>query len=253
MKNKNIILLFILLAGAQASNAQIGFPKALKQAANSVMAGSPGQLEISSALKNTLELGVSAGSDRLSAQGGFLANAAVKLLFPAEAQKAEKSLRALGLNKVCDDFILSLNRAAELAVIEAKPIFISAIKQMNLEDASSILLSKEPDAATKYFQQITSGDLRSTFRPIIETALSKKDVPRHWAELSTRYNQIPLVTKVNTDISSYATQKAMEGLFYEIAKEELKMRQNSDLRNSPLLKKVFGYADNQKKEMITIN
>lgn len=211
-----------------------------------MLSGSPSQLEIGSALKEALELGVAAGAGRLSAQDGFLGNAAVKLLFPPEAQKVEKTLRGLGLNKACDDFILSLNRAAELAASEAKPIFISAIKQMSLADASGILLSKESDAATAYFQRVTSDALRSKFQPVIQTSLAKTEATRYWNELSSRYNQIPFIGKVNTDLSSYATQKAMEGLFYEIAQEELKIRKNSDLRNTPLLKKVFAYADSNK-------
>ena len=247
MKLRTLILSFTALAVSYTSSAQFKIPGVLKQAANSLgQSGAPSQLEIGSALKEALEIGVSAGTDRLSLQNGFLGNAAVKLLFPPEAQKVEKTLRGLGLNKPCDDFIMSMNRAAELAVKEAKPIFISALKQMTLQDATNILLSKEKNTATTYFQRVTSDALNAKFQPIISEALSKTEATRYWTDLSTRYNKIPLVTKVQTDLTAYATQKAMDGLFYEVAQEELKIRSNSGARSTALLQKVFGYADGRR-------
>lgn len=208
--------------------------------------GNPTSAEIASGLKEALQLGTSASAERLNTQNGFLGNAAVKLLFPPEAQKVEKALRSLGLNQLCDNVITSLNRAAEDAVIEAKPIFISAIKQMTISDASSILLGNQSDAATQYFQRVTNDQLSAKFQPIIQSSLAKVGATRNWTEVVSRYNQIPLVTDINPDLTSYVTQKAIDGLFMEIAKEELKIRQNVSSRNSILLQKVFGYADRQK-------
>ncbi len=247
MKLINLGLSILISSLSYNSSAQIKLPGALKQAANALgQGGAPSQLEIGSALKEALEIGVSAGTDRLSSQNGFLGNAAVKLLFPPEAQKVEKTLRSLGLSKPCDDFIISMNRAAELAVKEAKPIFISALKQMTLQDATNILLSKEKNTATSYFQKVTSSELNAKFQPIINAALNQTEATRYWTDLSTRYNKIPLVTRVQTDLTAYATQKAMDGLFYEIAQEELKIRSNSGARSTALLQKVFGYADGKK-------
>lgn len=244
MKLSLLLLPIAIILFAENSRAQIKIPGALKQAANSLsQGGAPSQLEIGSALKEALEIGVSAGTDRLSMQNGFLGNAAVKLLFPPEAQKVEKTLRGLGLNKPCDDFIMSMNRAAELAVREAKPIFISALKQMTLQDATNILLSKEKNTATTYFQRVTSDALTSKFKPIISEALNKTEATKYWADLSSSYNKVPFVPKVQTDLTAYATQKAMDGLFYEVAQEELKIRSNSGARSTALLQKVFGYAD----------
>jgi hypothetical protein len=208
--------------------------------------GNPTSAEIASGLKEALQLGTSASAERLNTQNGFLGNAAVKLLFPPEAQKVEKALRSLGLNQLCDNVITSLNRAAEDAVIEAKPIFISAIKQMTISDASSILLGDQSNAATQYFQRVTNDQLSAKFKPIIQSSLAKVGATRNWTEVVSRYNQIPLVTDINPDLTSYVTQKAIDGLFLEIAKEELKIRQNVSSRNSILLQKVFGYADRQK-------
>jgi hypothetical protein len=164
-------------------------------------------------------------------------------LFPPEAQKVERKLRSLGFNKLADNVILSINRAAEDAAKEAKPIFISAIKEMTITDASNILLSGQTDAATQYFQRVTTDQLMQSFRPVIQSSLGKVGATKYWSDAITAYNQIPLTTKVNPDLSSYVAQKAIEGLFLEIAKEELRIRQNISARNTTLLQKVFGYAD----------
>jgi hypothetical protein len=238
-----LIIPILLVLFVEKSEAQFKIPQVVKNAANSVNPGNPSPTEIGSALKEALEIGVSAGTDRLSLENGFLGNEAIKLLFPPEAKKIEKTLRSIGLNKACDDFLISLNRAAELAAKEAKPIFLSALKEMSIQDARNILLSEQKNAATSYFQRATGAALRSKFQPIIQTSLAKTEATRYWTDLSTKYNQVPLTNKVTTDLSDYATQKAMEGLFHEIEQEELKIRQNSAFRSSPLLKKVFGYTD----------
>lgn len=241
-----IIILSTFLFSALTSFAQFKIPQVLKEAANAIKPGSPSQTEIGDAIKEALEIGVSASTDKLSLQNGFFGNSAIKLLFPPEARKVEKALRGIGMNKACDDFILSINHAAELAAKEAKPIFISAIKEMSVQDASNILLSDQNNAATTYFQRVTSKTLEAKFNPVIQNSLDKTQASKYWTDLSTAYNQIPLAGKVNTDLAAYTTQKAMEGLFLEIAQEELKIRENSALRSSPLLKKVFGYADKSK-------
>ncbi len=237
------VVILIFLSNSLAVNAQINVGNVLKQ----VAAGNPSAAEIGSGLKEALEAGVSKGSDRLSVADGFMKNMAVKILFPPEAQKAEKTLRALGLNKLCDDMILSLNRAAEDAAKEAKPIFISAIKQMSVKDASNILLSNQQDAATQYFKTTTNDQLAAAFMPVIKASLDKAGASKYWSDVTGNYNKIPLVKKLNPDLNDYATQKAISGLFYEVAQEELKIRSNSSARNSPLLQKVFGYADKNKK------
>lgn len=238
-------LLFVLLL---SSAVILSSCETLNQTAQvlSQSLGNPTAAEITSGLKEALQFGTSVSTERLNAKNGFLGNAAVKLLFPPEAQKVEKTLRSLGLNQLCDNVITSINRAAEDAAIEAKPIFISAIKQMTISDASSILLGKQNDAATRYFQRVTSDQLSAKFKPIIQSSLAKVGATRHWGDVVSRYNQIPLVTDINPDLTSYVTQKAIDGLFLEIANEELKIRQNVSSRNSILLQKVFGYADRNK-------
>jgi hypothetical protein len=114
---------------------------------------------------------------------------------------------------------------------------------MSVQDASNILISDQKNAATSYFQRVTSRALSEKFNPVIKGSLDKTQATKYWSDLSTAYNQIPLAGKINTDLADYATQKAIEGLFLEIAQEELKIRENTGMRNSPLLKKVFGFAD----------
>jgi hypothetical protein len=209
-------------------------------------AGTPTSTEITQGLKQALEIGTTNSSERLSLADGFLKNAAVKILFPDEAQKVEKTLRSIGMNKLCDDVITSLNRAAEDAASEAKPIFIAAIKQMTIADASNILLGKQDDAATQYFKRVTSDQLRAKFNPIIASSLNKVGATKYWTSAITNYNKIPLVSKINPDLDDYVTEKAIDGLFYEIAQEELKIRGNIYARTNSLLQKVFGYADRNK-------
>lgn len=208
--------------------------------------GTPTTLEIGSALKQALEQGTLKSTDQLSALDGFFGNAAVKILFPPQAQKAENTLRKLGLNKLCDDVILSLNRAAEDAAKQAKPIFVNSIKQMTLQDVTNILLGSQ-DAATQYFKRTTTTELAGKFKPVIQTSLGKVGATKYYADVAATYNKVPFVTKINSDISEYVTEKALSGLFIEIALQELKIRESLSARSTPLLQKVFGYADKIKK------
>lgn len=208
----------------------------------------PTSLEIGNALKQALEQGAIKSTDQLSAANGFFGNAAVKILFPPQAQKAEKTLRKLGMNKLCDDVILSLNRAAEDAAIQAKPIFVNAIKKMTIQDVTNILLGS-PDAATQYFKRTTTEDLTGKFKPVIESSLDKVGATKYYTTAANTYNKVPFVSKVNPDISDYTTQKAIEGLFIEIAVQELKIRESiGGARSTPLLQKVFSFADKIKKK-----
>jgi hypothetical protein len=207
--------------------------------------GTPTTLEIGQGIKQALEIGTSQGADQLSAKDGFLGNLAVKILFPPEAQKVEKTLRSVGLNSLADNVILSINRAAEDAAKEAKPIFLSAIKQMTIADATNILLGNK-DAATQYFKRVTTAQLMEKFKPVITSSLSKVGATRYWSDAALAYNKLPLVKPVNTDLSAYVAQKAIDGMFIQVAQEELKIRDNISARSTGLLQKVFGYADTKK-------
>ena len=232
------IFLFITLSSCYTLNQ-------VAQAGASQLSN-PTTFEIASGLKEALTQGTSKSSDQLSAVNGYFANAAVKILLPPEAQKVERTLRGLGLNQLCDNVILSLNRAAEDAAVQAKPIFISAIKQMTLQDVTNILLGAN-DAATQYFKRTTTGQLTVSFKPTIQGSLNKVGATKYYGQFAGEYNKIPFITKINPDISNYVTQKAIDGLFYEIAGEELNIRKNIGARSTPLLQKVFAFADKNKK------
>lgn len=247
MRKKGLFLLAVsaLCLNSCDAQSQNKLGNILNQVATGSTSGTPTNLEIGNALKQALEIGTSAGADKLSAKDGFFGNMAVKILFPTEAQKVESTLRSIGLNSLADNVILSLNRAAEDAAKEAKPIFVNAIKQMTITDATNILLG-DKDAATQYFKRVTTAQLMEKFSPVIANSLSKVGATKYWADAATAYNKLPLVKPVTTNLTEYASQRAIEGMFVQVAQEELKIRDNIGARSTGLLQKVFGYADTKK-------
>lgn len=206
------------------------------------------QAEAATGIKQALNNGLQNSIKSLSATNGFYGDALVKVMMPQEAQKIEQALRSVGMDKLVDNFVLSLNRAAESAVKEAAPVFVNSLSQMTVTDAFNILLGSQQDAATNFFKRTTSATLTQKFSPIVETALGKNNVSTYWTQLTSAYNALPLSNnKVQTDLNAYVTQKAIDGLFVKIAGEELKIRQNiGGSRNSSVLQSVFGWADKQK-------
>ena len=195
--------------------------------------------EVAEGLKEALVKGISTGSDLVSVTDGYFKNPEIKIPFPPDVKKVEDALRKIGLGSQVDKFVMTLNRGAEDAAKEAKPIFIAAIKSMTIQDAWSILKG-EDNAATEYLKRTTSGLLKEKFKPVIQNSLNKVNATKYYSEIVTRYNQIPLVDKVNPSLDDYATDKAIEGLFVMIAKEEKNIRMDPIARTTELLKKVFG-------------
>ncbi|WP_028296428.1 DUF4197 domain-containing protein [Olivibacter sitiensis] len=203
--------------------------------------------EISSGIKQALNQGLQASIQQLSAKDGFLGNAAVKILLPPEVQKVESALRSVGLGNLADNLVTNMNRAAEAAVSEAAPIFVNSLSQLTIKDATNILLSGQKDAATSFFKRTTSDQLTEKFSPVVSSNLGKFNVSKYWTDLTSAYNALPMATnKINTDLNAYVTQKAIDGLFVQVASEELKIRENiGGSRSTTLLQKVFGYADKE--------
>ncbi len=195
--------------------------------------------DIGAGLKEALSVGAQRGTAQLSATDGFFKNTAVKIMMPPEAQKAESTLRGMGLGKQVDDAILSMNRAAEDAAKSAAPIFVNAIKQMTIQDAVGILKGGDT-AATKYLRGKTTASLTDAFRPIVQGSLGKTDATKYWNTVFSTYNKIPFTKKVNTDLIAYVTDKALAGIFYQLALEEQKIRKDPVAQTTDLLKKVFG-------------
>lgn len=200
------------------------------------------QAEIGNGLKEALNNGITKQVSKLTATDGFFKNEAVKILLPEELQKVDKTLRDIGLSNLADEGLKVINRAAEDAVKEATPIFVDAVKQMTFNDAKNILMGDDR-SATSYLQNTTSNALYTKFNPVIKNSFSKVGADKVWNQIITKYNSIPLVKKVNPDLTDYTTNKAMDGVFKMIAVEEKDIRNNFASRTSDLLKKVFALQD----------
>ncbi|MDI9256967.1 DUF4197 domain-containing protein [Flavobacterium sedimenticola] len=198
--------------------------------------------DISKGLKEALNKGIEKQVSKLTATDGFYKNELVKILLPEELQKVDKTLRKLGMSDLADEGILVLNRAAEEAVKESTPIFVDAVKNMSFTDAKNILMGNE-NAATTYLQTTTTNPLYAKFSPVIKSSLAKVGADKVWASIISKYNSIPLVSKVNPDLTDYTTTKALEGVFKMIAIEEKDIRTQLSARTSPLLQKVFALQD----------
>lgn len=194
--------------------------------------------ELAMGLKEALTKGIEKGVDQLSKPDGYFGDLEIKIPLPAEAKTVESKLRNMGQDQMVDDAIESVNRAAEDAANGAKDIFVAAIQQMTIKDAQSIL-SGNDNAATTYLEKSTRTELVEKFRPVIKASLEKVEATKHWNAIFSTYNKIPLVKKVNPDLEEYATNKAIDGLFIQIAKEESAIRKDPAARVTDLLKKVF--------------
>jgi hypothetical protein len=233
---KIYFLLIIAIIGMQHIDAQ--FLKNAKKLLNSDNKGLT-EKDAADGIKEALVNGTGQSVKLVSVIDGYWGNPEIKIPFPPEAKEMESKLRAIGMGKKVDEFNKSMNRGAEKAAAEAKPIFVAAIKGMTVRDAVNIVKGTD-NAATLYLKNTTSPELISKFQPIIKTSLDEVDATRYWSDLITAYNKIPLVKKMNPDLTLYVTQKAIDGLFIMIAKEELKIRKDPMARTSELLKKVFG-------------
>lgn len=195
--------------------------------------------EVGAGLKEALNIGVNKGVTQLHKKDGYFKDPKIKIPMPKEAKNVEDKLRALGQGKKVDEAIESMNRAAEDAAEGARDIFVTAIKQMTITDAMNILKG-EDDAATQYLNKSTRGELTNKFKPVIKVSLDKVGATKHWNSVFKTYNKIPMVKKVNPNLEEYVTEKALDGLFIQVAKEELNIRKNPGARATDLLKKVFG-------------
>lgn len=235
---KKIVFGYLLMLSA-CTTAQVSQTLNEVNKALGTEQGTPTTNEVAEGLKEALVKGISNGSDLASQLDGYFKNPRIKIPFPPEVKKVEDKLRQIGLGNEVDRFVLQLNRGAEDAAKEAKPIFITAIKSMTIQDAWGILKGNE-SAATDYLKRVTSAQLREKFKPVIENSLNKVNATKYYSDLVGTYNKIPFVQKVNPDLNDYATTKAMDGLFMLIADEEKKIRKDPVARTTELLKKVFG-------------
>ena len=199
--------------------------------------GSLSNEEIINGLKEALTIGTDSSTRKLSRANGFFSNAAIKIVMPEEARKVESTLRSFGMSSLVDKAVLSMNRAAEDAAAGVTSIFWDAIKQMSLQDGISILRGGD-FAATEFLKKNTTEVLKIKMRPVIQASLDKVNATTYWKDVFTSYNKFSR-QQVNTDLTTYVTEKTLNGLFHEISLEEQKIRKDPAAQVTDLLKKVF--------------
>lgn len=161
---------------------------------------------------------------------------------PDELQRIDKALRKVGLGSLADEGVLMLNRAAEDAVKDAIPIFVNAVKNISIADAKSIIMGNNR-AATTFLETQTTQSLYTQFKPVIQQSFAKVGADKVWNQIISKYNGLPLVKKVNPDLTDYTTRKALTGVFTMIALEEQNIRTNLNMRPTKLLQQVFALQD----------
>ncbi|MBF0454927.1 MAG: DUF4197 domain-containing protein [Magnetococcales bacterium] len=210
------------------------------------------QGEMNQGLKEALVLGIKQAVATLGKEGGYLNDAQVKIPLPPLLASATTFASGMGLEKLTDQFIVTLNQAAEKAVPVALTIFVDAVKQMSLTDAQKILQGPD-NAATDYFKQTSSKQLISSFQPIVEKTTGEVGLTSAYKKIEALMKQqggaggmvsglSSLVGQDTFDLDGYVTQKAVDGLFVKLAEEEKKIRANPMAQGSQLLQKVFGFA-----------
>ncbi len=189
-------------------------------------------------LKDSLQQGALAAVSKLGQENGFFSNAKVKIPLPKPMQQAEKMMRAFGMKKQADDLVLSMNRAAEAAVPEAKELFVGAVKAMSVQDVKGIFSGGE-DAATQYFRKSTEGPLRGKFLPIVVKAIEKVGLAQKYNAVAGKMSKLGLVKENESNVENYVTQKALDGLFVMMADEEKALRANPVKASTDIAKKIF--------------
>lgn len=195
--------------------------------------------EIGDGLLEALRVGSKRVVKRVGREDGYNADPDIHIPLPGALEKVQSALKTVGLANMADDLELRLNRGAEAAAPEAKAVFFDAIKGMTWEDVKEIYKGPD-DAATRYFQRTMNPDLVERFTPIIEDSLSEVGAIRSYDDMMAQYKTLPLVPDVKSDLTSYTVEKALDGLFYYLAKEEAAIRNNPAKRTTELLQKVFG-------------
>jgi hypothetical protein len=195
--------------------------------------------KISSGLKQALQIGAEQSVKLTGRPDGFFGNPDIKILMPSNLRPLEKGLRMLGYGPKVDDFVLSMNRAAEAAAPAARKIFIDAISAMTFDDARRIL-SGGDTAATDYFKLKTTPQLTAAFRPVVERTMATNGVTQQYEALVAQYKSMPFAKNQDLDISHYVVSKALDGLFFELGQEERKIRKDPAAQTTNLLREVFG-------------
>jgi hypothetical protein len=232
-----LVLVFSLVS---TTPAWAQFDKVLRDLGG-VLGGGQGlsDARIGAGLQEALKIGTENAVIQTGKVDGFFKNKFIKILMPRPLQNIEQPLRLVGYGPQIDEFVLSMNRAAEKSVPFAKQIFWDAIGEMTFDDARKILNGSDT-AATEYFKVKTSKKLHAAFQPTVESVMRDVGVTRQYNDLIGRYKSVPLAKSITFDINDYVTEKTTDGLFFVVGEEEKKIRTNPSARVTDLLKEVFG-------------
>ncbi len=241
------IALFVMSADVCLGQSLQQRAAAAKAAANSALNGNSksgaktplSNDEVVKGLRDALTVGTNNSTAFASKVDGFYKTPKLFIPFPPKAADVKNKLDEIGMKPQTDQFVMTLNRAAEEAAKNAAPVFLDAIKGMSIGDGFTILKGAD-NAATQYLQNKTTAELTQKFTPIVQAAINKVEVTKYWNPLITTYNKLPFVEKQNPDLTAYVTERAMAGLFLLIAEEELKIRKDPVAQVTDILKKVFG-------------
>lgn len=233
MKKRLFPLLFILLISCdELQNVVSTLPEG----------GVVSEQMMADGLRQALDFGIDKQVTKLTQKDGFFKNEAVKILLPQELRKVDQTLREIGLGDLADEGLKILNRAAEDAVKEATPIFVDAVRDITFNDAKNILLGND-NAATQYLKGKTQQPLYAKFHPVIDQSFDKVGANQIWTNIINTYNSVPLVNKVNPDLTDYVTEEALKGVYTMIAVEEKEIRTKVSSRTTNLLQQVFALQD----------
>ncbi len=203
----------------------------------------PTELEMAMGLKDALSQGLFRSFDAFADPN---ANPVVRFVFPGEAEKIEKTLRDVGLSKVVDEVTGKFTRATVQAVTAAKPIFLTSLREMSIRDAVGILITDNNHAATEYFKTNMSSRLMVAFRPIVDSTIRVEGANKDWSYIAGVYNKIPFINKpLEPSLTDFIAARAIDGMFRIVANEEEQIRSKYEFRKTDLMKKVFGYAEEE--------
>ena len=205
----------------------------------------PSELEMALGLKDGLTQGLFRGFNAFADPDG---NPLVRFAFPGDAAKIEKTMRDLGLDKMINQVTGKFTRAMASAVNTAKPMFINSIKQMTIKDAVKILVTDNTHAATDYFKATMSPQLMTAFRPIVDSTIKTEGAGKEWSSLVNIYNKIPFINKpLESSLTDFIAARAIDIMFLSIANEEENIRTKYEFRKTDMMKKAFGYAEQELK------
>jgi len=222
-----------------ASSVEAGFLDQIKQVITPTSKESLDKNTIIAGLKEALSQGTANAVTSVAKLNGYFGNEAIKILMPEKIRTVADTLKKFGFQQQVDDFVLSMNRAAENAAPQAKSYFVEAIKEMTLEDAQKILKGNDT-AATDYFREKMRDKLYAAFKPSVSSSMSEVGVTRAYKNMMDRYKTIPFAGTESLDLDHYVTEKSLDGLFHMVGQEEKKIRTDPAARTTDILKKVFG-------------